>query len=628
MTPFSRQPHALPRAGTIPKRGSWGTHGDSWGNPSPSQKTDPQHITPPNTVHGGKSKFIPIPLFRKARRPDRRVGLSGAKTAPSSPPLSSPDNPPFPVAPPPSQAATNHPCPLSTRPRPLHQKASFILAALLWTLLAPSVHATVRLPALFSDHMVLQKDVPVPVWGWAAPQEQITVAIAGQTKSTVTGPDGRWRLTLDPLPAGNIQELTVQGGNSLTIKDVWIGEVWLCAGQSNMVMTVAQSKDAAQEIATSDLPQIRMFTVQSGKAASAQEDCAGQWVVCSPRTVADFSAVGFYFGREIQRRIGGAVGLVNASAGGTLIESWLDLEAQQACAELKPFFVQRDRMMAQFDQTGAEAQHQSALLKWEAAVAQARAGNLPPPQKPTHPADSFMGIMDVGGLFNGKIAPLIPFPLRGIVWYQGESNAHPDRARFYETQMRLLVQDWRARWGSVLPFAWVQLPNLAKKMPWPEIREAQLRTLSLPGTGMAVTLDVGESKDIHPKNKQAVGQRLALWALGDVYGQKVPATSGPLPAGHEVHGREIVLHFHHADGGLAAKDGPLKGFVIAGENREWQSADARIEGASVTVSSPQISQPVAVRYAWASDPVFNLYNGAGLPASPFRTDDWDTLTPP
>lgn len=232
--------------------------------------------------------------------------------------------------------------------------------------------------------------------------------------------------------------------------------------------------------------------------------------------------------------------------------------------------------------------------------------------------------MDVGGLFNGMIAPLIPYAVRGIAWYQGESNAHPDRTRFYETQLRLLVRDMRERWDTELPFVWVQMPNLNKKMPWPEIREAQLKCLDLPNTGMAITIDAGESKDTHPKDKQIVGHRLAQWALGHVYGEKVPSISGPLPAHHEIRGSQIIVHFHHADGGLMSKGGELKGFLTAGANRAWKPATARIEGDTVVIASPQVSKPVAVRYAWASDPVCNLFNAAGLPASPFRTDDWQT----
>lgn len=483
-------------------------------------------------------------------------------------------------------------------------------------------YAAVRLPAFFSDHMVLQQETTVPVWGWADKGEKVTVSIRGQTKTVTADDDGRWRVDLAPIKSTEPQELKITASNTVLIQDVLIGETWLCAGQSNMVMTVAKSKDYEQERQTAALPQIRMFTVLPGRAKEPQEDCAGSWVVCTPETVGEFSAVAFYFARELHQKLGRAVGIINSSAGGTLIESWLNLETQQATAGLKPFFAQRERLMAAFDRAKATATYQVAMTKWKLAVESAKAAGQPLPKEPSEPYGSFLGVMNVGGLFNGKIAPLIPFAFRGIAWYQGESNATPERAPFYETQMRLLVTDWRARWGRELPIAWVQMPNLNKKAPWPEIREAQRRCLDLPKTGMAITIDVGESKDTHPKNKQAVAHRLALWALGSVYDQEVPATSGPLLMKQEIRGAEIVLTFQHTNGGLVSKEGALKGFVIAGENRTWKPASARIEGDTVIVSAAQVVKPVAVRYAWAPDPVFNLYNGAGLPASPFRTDLW------
>ncbi|MDZ4403252.1 sialate O-acetylesterase [Prosthecobacter sp.] len=501
------------------------------------------------------------------------------------------------------------------------------IGILLCCLAMSASHAEVRLPALFSDHMVFQQDASAPVWGWASAGEQITVSIEEQAKTTTAGADGRWQVKLDPLKSSEPLEMIVKGTNTLSVKDVLAGETWLCAGQSNMVMTVSASKDYEKERAAATLPQIRMFTVADGRSTSPQSDCHGSWIVCSPEAVGDFSAVAFYFGRELHQRLGSALGLINSSAGGTLIESWLDLETQQQCAELKPFFAQRDRLMAAFDRAVAEKHYEAAMTKWKLAVEKAKADKQPLPKQPSHPYGSHLGAMNVSGLFNGKIAPLIPYALRGIVWYQGESNCTPERSPFYETQMRLLVTDWRARWGSELPFAWVQLPNVRKTPSYADIREVQMKCLDLPKTGMAITIDIGESRDLHPKNKQDVGRRLALWVLGTVCGEKVSAISGPLFTQHEVRGSEIVLRFRHTEGGLMAKGGELKGFLIAGANRAWKPAVARIEGDTVIVSAPNVPQPVAVRYAWAADPVCNLFNGAGLPASPFRTDDWET-TPP
>lgn len=505
-------------------------------------------------------------------------------------------------------------------------RAIFFLGTLLAMALA---RAEVKLPALFSDHMVVQAGGPVPVWGWATPGESVTVSLAGQTRSTTTASDGKWRVTLGNLAATTQpQTLIVAGKNTLTVSDVLVGETWLCAGQSNMVMRVSEAKDFEHERVAATLPQIRMFTVAVNRMPRPQEDCPGAWIVCSPATVGEFSAVGYFFGRELHRTMGGAVGLINSSAGGTLIESWLSEDAQRATPALASFFTQREKLMAAFDKAAAAERYRAALAKWEAAVEQAKAANQPLPKKPGDPYESHLGAMNVGGLFNGKIAPLIPYALRGIVWYQGESNAAPERVPFYERQLRLLVQDWRKRWGSELPIAWVQLPNVKKTESYAFIREAQLKALDLPKTGMAITIDVGESRDLHPKNKQDVGARLAQWALGTVYGRDVAAISGPLPAGHEVRGGEILVRFCHAERGLVSKGGELKGFLIAGETRAWQPAQARIKGDTVLVSAPNVPQPVAVRYAWAADPVISLFNGAGLPASPFRTDDWPTTTFP
>jgi sialate O-acetylesterase len=318
------------------------------------------------------------------------------------------------------------------------------------------------------------------------------------------------------------------------------------------------------------------------------------------------------------------VGLINSSVGGTPIESWIAPEAQRGAPELKSYFAAAERANAAFDAEAAKAGYEKELARWTAAAKQARAENKPVPRKPQDPVALRARKGNLGGLFNGKIAPLIPYAIRGALWYQGEANSTPEKAPHYGAQLSLLVRDWRGRWGSEFPFAWVQLPNYGGAgRNWPTVREGMLKTLALPGTGMAITIDIGDERDIHPKNKQDVGCRLALWALGEVYGKKVAATSGPLPAGHQVRGGEVVLSFKHTDGGLAAKGGDLKGFTIAGADKQWKPAQARIDGAQVVVSSAEVKQPVAVRYAWENWPACNLFNGAGLPASPFRTDDWD-----
>lgn len=495
-----------------------------------------------------------------------------------------------------------------------------VTPAVLTLLLAVTARADVKLPAIFGDHMVLQRDTAVPVWGTAAPGEEITVSIAGQTATTKAAADGKWSVKLAKLSTAGPNTLTVKGANTLTYSDVLVGEVWLGSGQSNMAMQVSRAKDYEQEQAAAKFPLIRMFTEGSPAANTAQTTGKGEWVICSPENVGRFSATAYFFGREIHRSLNVPVGLINSSVGGTPIESWIAPETQQAAPELKAFFEAARKPAKPVDPAQAKAKFEADTAKWKEAAAKAKAEGKPAPKRPVDPASVAERKGNVGGLFNGKIAPLIPYAIRGALWYQGEANSTPEKAVLYRAQLSLLVTDWRARWGYNFPFAWVQLPNFGGAgRDWPLVREAMLQTLKLKDTGMAITIDLGEEKDIHPKNKQDVGRRLAAWALGTVYGQKL-ATSGPLPAGHQVRGSEVVLSFTHTDGGLVAKGGELKGFVIAGEDQQWKPATARIEGGKVIVSHPDVKQPVAVRYAWENWPTCNLYNGAGLPASPFRTD--------
>jgi sialate O-acetylesterase len=315
--------------------------------------------------------------------------------------------------------------------------------------------------------------------------------------------------------------------------------------------------------------------------------------------------------------------VINSSVGGTPIESWISEDAQNRDPEVKKYLDQQHKPAAGTDPAAEKAKYEKALANWKAAAAKAKKAGQKVPRAPRDPVALRERKSNVAGLFNGMIAPLIPYAIRGGIWYQGEANSAPEKAPFYQYQLPCLVQDWRARWGQGdFPFAWVQLPNYdTSGRDWPTMRECMMKTLKVPNTGMAITIDVGEARDIHPKNKQAVGKRLALWALGTVYGQKGPI-SGPLPDGCEFRGSEGVLKFKYTDGGLTAKGGDLKGFTIAGSDKKFVPAKARIEGNQVIVSSPDVKQPAAVRYAWQNYPDCNLYNGADLPASPFRTDDW------
>lgn len=467
------------------------------------------------------------------------------------------------------------------------------LSTLLLAPLATLHAAELKLSAIFSDHMVLQRDKPVPVWGWADAGESVTVEFAGQKKSAVADASGKWQLKLDPLAASaESRALTVHSEKperELEVSDVLVGEVWLGSGQSNMAMRVSGARGFKNEQATADLPQIRTFNETSRTSARAQADSSGRWAVCSPETVGTFSATLHFFGRELHRELNVPVGLINSSVGGTAIESWL-------AAGIQP-------------------------PKWkQAASAKPKPSAIPPVEKKAPPRDPKT---DIGGLFNGKIAPLVPYALRGILWYQGEANTLPGRSLFYQDQLTLLVTDWRKRWNEELPFAWVQLPNYNRPGEgWSLVREAMLKTLRLPKTGMAIAVDIGDANNIHPANKQEIGRRLSLWALGTVYDRKVPAISGPLPVGHEIKGNKIIVTFKHTEDGLLAKGGDLAGFLVAGEDKQWKPAQATIAGDKVIVSSNEVAEPVAVRYAWAAVAVCNLFNGAGLPASPFRTDAW------
>ncbi len=487
--------------------------------------------------------------------------------------------------------------------RSLFQKVkSICLLTIGFCAVVPSLAlADIQLPPVFSDHMVLQAGRPVPVWGKASPGEKVSVQAGARVKETKAAGDGKWSVTLDPLKSGEELTLSIQGGSGapVTISDVLVGEVWLCSGQSNMALPVAKAKDAAAEIAAANWPKIRMF--QNKK-----------WVVCSPQTAGTFSAVAYYFGRDIHQKTGAPVGLLNMSSGGTPIELWTSPEAQKAVTALQPLFAKGDVAEASGeDAKQAESDRQQAV---EVEGKQAVAAQKKAP----------------GYLFADRILPLAPYAIQGVIWYQGEANSYTEHANLYGLQLATMIKDWRSRWGYDFAFLTVQLPELGAPQTEPMqthgrvlIREGELKSLELPNTGLAVLLGTGEEKSNHPLNKQEAGRRLANWALGSVYGQKDVAMSGPLPAGSNIEGDRVVISFTHTDGGLVAQGGgPLKGFAIAGADGKWVWGDAVIQGDKVAVSSPEVKQPVAVRYAWAINPVgANLANGAGLPATPFRTDD-------
>lgn len=493
-----------------------------------------------------------------------------------------------------------------------------------------SASAVVSTPSIFGDHMVLQQGKFLPVWGKADPGEKIRVTLGGKTRTVTACPGGKWMVKMARMTAGGPLELKIEGkANTLTFTDVLVGEVWLGSGQSNMQWAVVDSSNSAEEIAAANHPYIRLFTVERTVATTPQDDCKGAWVVCTPETVPSFSAALYFFGRELHERLGNMpVGLIHTSWGGTPAESWTSRAALESDPDLKCIVENWDKKVAEYP--AAKAAYDQALQAWQTAAEQAKAAGTPEPQKPGAPQGPESPWL-ASGLYNSMIAPLVPYAIQGAIWYQGESNA--GRAYQYRKLFPAMITDWRNAWDQgPFSFYFVQLANFTDVLPdpaesdWAELREAQTMTLSLKNTGMATIIDIGEAKDIHPKNKQDVGKRLALNALAKDYGKNV-VWSGPMYKSMRTSGDKITLRFSQIDGGLAAREGEtLKGFAIAGADKKFVWADAVIKGKKVVVSSPQVPKPVAVRYAWANNPVCNLINEAGLPASPFRTDQWPGLT--
>jgi sialate O-acetylesterase len=483
-----------------------------------------------------------------------------------------------------------------------------------------TARADVTLPALLADHMVIQRGLPVHVWGKAAEGESVSVTFRGSTRSTTADSIGQWSVYLPPVEAGGPFELTIQGNHRITLKDVMVGDVWVASGQSNMEFPLKEAIHAQAEISGADHSGIRLLHVKNKVAHYPLDDVVAEpWTSCTSDTVSGFSAVAYFFGRHLHEKIGAPIGLIETSWGGTPAEAWTSLHALSEDSSLMPVFASWARM------NDGEAVHQlqreKELSEWRRAVDRAKTEGKQPPGFPWEPNidSSWMP----AGLYNAMIAPLTRFPIRGAIWYQGESNASRERAPLYAHLFGTMIQDWRSAWGQGdFPFLFVQLANFktGRDAKWPELRDAQRQTLALANTGMAVTIDIGTTDDIHPKNKQDVGIRLALAARAITYGEKIEY-SGPLFRQATPEGSSMRLWFDHVGGGLTAKGGSLTGFEIAGADRKFVPADAAIDGATIVVSSPSVSAPVGVRYAWSDDPRCNLYNAEGLPASPFRSGE-------
>ena len=503
-------------------------------------------------------------------------------------------------------------------------------AMMVWVVslvLASSALADVKLPHVLSDHMVLQQEAPIPIWGTAQPGESVSVTLGEQKATAAAAASGRWSVRLEPLKAGGPLEMTVSGKNTLKVTDILVGEVWLASGQSNMVWWVKTSKDADKEIAAADHPSIRMFTVGNAVAGKPMSDVPGQWQVCSSKTVPDFSAVAYFFGRELHKAMNVPVGLINSSWGGTPAESWASRAALLGNPALRIMVERWDKIVADYQK--ARAYYHTPVAVWiDDSIAAENSGRRVTPAPKTAGDDPRLNPWRASGLYNAMIAPVIPFAIKGAIWYQGESNAA--RAYQYRTLFPAMIQDWRQAWGQGdFPFLFVQLANFATKAPqdgtWAELREAQTMTLSLEKTGMAVAVDIGDPANIHPANKQEVGRRLALAAQAIAYGKQVE-WYGPMYDSMAIDGDQVRIKFGHAQG-LRTQDGrPARELVIAGEDRKFVEAQATIEGDTLVVSSPAVAKPAAVRYGWNDCPTCTLINAAGLPASPFRTDDWPGLT--
>jgi len=493
-------------------------------------------------------------------------------------------------------------------------------------LLAAPLAAALQPGSPFTDHAVLQREQPVPVWGWAEPGATVTVTFAGQHHAAVAGADGAWRVTLAPLPASaEPRPLTIAAGTAQrTLTDVLVGEVWLASGQSNMVFSLSKSRyrwagvvNEEAEIAAADFPLVRMFTAGEQKAYEPQRTVAGEWQLCTPANAPAWSAIGYFFARELHRELGVPVGVVTAAYGASCAHAWIRREAMLDDEAFRPVLARFDEQVrGHTEPTAAE------LADWEKAVALARAENRRPPRRPGQ--DPVQDQHNPTVMFNGMIAPLVPYAVRGFLWYQGESITNP-RELFPRWNERLIT-DWRALWGGdPKPFLFCQLAALANNSNSPQVRAWQAEALQVRNTGMAVTIDVGDEKDVHPHDKAPVGRRLALLALTRAYGRTLE-DSGPVAvAARGAPGGAVRVRFTHVTGGLSARDGALQTFELAGEDGKFFPAEAVIEGDELVVRSPAVPAPAAVRYAWANYPAgCNLFNGAGLPAAPFQL----TLTAP
>lgn len=514
---------------------------------------------------------------------------------------------------------------------------SFTLAILFFT---GDLLAGVRLPHFFSDHMVLQRDRKAAIWGTASPGEEVTVSFKEASATVKAGANGKWqaRIATGKADAKGAMLKVVSGDESVEIHDVLVGEVWFASGQSNMVFTMNRVPAYKNVIADSHYPQIRMFNAPLVTAVEPQHDIDGEWTECTPKTVPGYSAVAFFFARKLHAELGVPIGVIKSAWGGKPVETFTSREALNSLPGTRALVKTAVTADANYNPDRAKAQYENRLKQWETAFAKWRqkpaAERGRRPRKPQPPKRALDTEGQPGVLFNSMISPFVGFTIRGAIWYQGEGNAKPGAVP-YDLTLPLMINDWRKRWKDDFSFYFVQLANFREPTtepgnndPWPLLQDRMRRVLgSTPKTGMAIINDVGEAKDIHPKNKHDVGERLARWALAKDYGQDI-VYSGPLYLSSVVNNGAVHVAFDHVGSGLKLRDGSkLSRFEIAGEDKVWHWADAEISaGDTVSVSSKQVANPIAVRYAWAANPKgANLVNSEGLPTSVFRTDSWEDV---
>lgn len=510
-----------------------------------------------------------------------------------------------------------------------------LLLTLTLSAVAINAQANLKLPAIIASHMVLQQKQTNPIWGWDKPGTKVTVTLGDQVKKATAGDDGKWTVILDKLDASyDPKVMTVEGTSKRVIKDVLVGEVWMCSGQSNMEMTVSGDWKFEVESLASLHPGLRLITVPRVGTQELQKDFVGTWESANPTNCKSFSAVGFFYGRYLHEILDVPVGLINNSWGGSAAEAWVRRSSLEKDTRFKLLTDGWKKREAFIESDAEKAKYQAAVDAWKTKTAEAKAAGKQAPRPPRNPEALLSGNSRPGNIFNGMVYPTLGYGIKGVIWYQGESNA--SRAWEYGQLFPYMIEQWRAEWGQGdFPFYWVQLADFRAEVDqpgdsqWAELRESQTKTMSLPRTGEAVIIDLGEGNDIHPKNKYDVAARLVRWALAKDYGFNIEPQS-PTYKDVSITGNKATLKFDHIGGGMRTVDvAEVRGFAICGEDKKWVWADAKITGNdTVEVSSKDVAAPVAVRYAWAENPVCNVFGKNGLPLTPFRTDDFPMTTKP